>query len=236
VILGYVPGEGVLHRAHPFTPLTIAGGTALLAFLLPGPVGPWSLAGVIGILAVVAGLAGVLATVLAFSAPLWVFLALIYGVFGNAPVLGVTFAGRITAILLGFLLALAAVHPGRLVDAMVARRVPFAIAYLLAATLQAVPRLQRQAATILEAQRCRGLRVGGSPWRRLRGIVPLALPLVQGALAEADDRAVALEVRGAVSGHVRTPLHPPRDHAFDRTVRWGMGLLVLAAGVLRVVT
>ncbi len=236
MIIGYVAGEGLLHRAHPFTSLTIAAGVTLLAFALPGTLSPWVLAGMLVVLAVAAGLTGAVVTTLVFSAPLWVFLGIIYGVFGTDWAVAAVYAGRISAILLAFLLALAAVHPGRLVDALVARRVSFAIAYLLAATLQAVPRLQHRAATILEAQRCRGLRTGGSPWRRIRSIVPLAIPLVQGALAEADDRAVALEVRGAVSGCARTPLSPPRDHLLDRVVRWGTVLVVLAAVVLRVVT
>lgn len=236
MIIGYVPGEGWLHRAHPFTALTVAGAAAAMAFVLPAPFGSWLVVATLCAIAFGARLGGALTTTLVFSAPFWMFLALIYGVFGDDPRLGISLAGRITAILLGFLLALAAVHPGKLVEAMVERRVPFSIAYLFAATLQAVPRLQEQATAILEAQRCRGLRSTGSPWRRVRSVVPLALPLVQGALVEADERAVALEIRGAVAGRQRTPLDPPRDSALDRTARWGMALLLVGTIMWRLLS
>jgi len=172
----------------------------------------------------------VLRTAAVFAAPFWLFLFLIHVVFGDDPTRALTVGGQITAILLGFLLVLASVHPGRLVDALLEKRVPFSIAYLFAATLQAVPRLQARAGVILDAQRCRGLPVNGPPWRRARAVVPLTIPLVLGALAEVDQRAIALESRGVGTPARRTPLAPPEDSALDRSIR--VSLLILSAGVV----
>lgn len=234
MIVGFVPGTGLLHRAHPLTGVSIALAVAVLAFVLPIPEGPLGLTMLLAVLAFAAGLPRVLVTALAFAAPFWVFLALIHVVFGDNPARAVAVGGQITAVLLGFLLVLASVHPGRLVDALLTVGVPFSLAYLLAATLQSVPRLQARAGSILDAQRCRGLPVAGSPWRRVKAVVPLSVPLVLGALAEVDERALALEARCAGSPARHTPLNPPADSIVDRVVRWGLLLVVLLAVGVRV--
>ncbi len=230
VIVGYVPGRGPLHRAHPFTALVLAGTVVVLAFALPAPRGPLALAVGLAALALLAGLPRVLLTAVGFSLPFWFFLGLIHGVIGDAPLEALTVGAQISAMLVAFLLVLATVHPARLADALLQRGVPFSMAYLLSATLQAVPRLRRRAADIVDAQRCRGLRVEGSVWRRLRAMVPLAVPLALGALGEVDERAMALDARGAAAPAHRTPLDPPPDPTSQRVVRW-----LLAAGAVAVI-
>ncbi len=234
MIVGFVPGTGLLHRAHPLTGLAIALAVAVLAFVLPAPEGPAVLTVVLVLLALIARLPRALVTALAFAAPFWVFLVLIHVVLGDNPGRAAAVGGQITAILLGFLLVLASVHPGRLVDALLTAGVPFSVAYLLAATLQSVPRLQARAGAILDAQRCRGLPVGGSLWNRAKAVVPLSIPLVLGALAEVDERALALEARGAGSPARHTPLNPPPDSMVDRAVRWSLLFVVLLALGVRI--
>ncbi len=230
-MIGYRPGHGVLHRAHPFTVGAIGIAVAILAFALPAPAGPLGLAAGAVLLVLAARAAHLLLPALAMSIPFWLLLAVLHVVLGDDPVLAVTVGARIAAILLVLLLVLAVVEPARLVDALAAGRVPFAVAYLLSSTLQAVPRLRDRARTILEAQRCRGLRVRGSLGRRVAAIAPLAIPLVLGALAEVDERAFALEARGAAVVERRTPLRLPPDSAGQRVLRW---LLVVGAVVVAV--
>ena len=236
MILGYNPGEGLLHRAHPFTKLALALAVVILAFGLPTPSGPLFLTGVLVALALAARVPGVLITAFMFALPFWVFLVLLHVVFGDTPVRAVTVGGQITAILVGFLLVLVSMHPGRLVDALLQRGIPFSVAYLLAATLQSVPRLRDRARAILDAQRCRGLMVRGSPWRRVRAVVPLAIPLVLGALGEVDERAIALEARAANAPVRRTPLNPPADSTAQRGLRWLLIIGAVAAAAMRVVS
>jgi energy-coupling factor transporter transmembrane protein EcfT len=143
------------------------------------------------------------------------------------------FGGRLAAILLAFLTALATVSPARLVEAMTARGVRFGRIYLLASTLTVVPRLRDRARRIMDAQQCRGLRLGGSPIARLRALGPLVVPLVLSALAEVDEQALALDVRGASVGGVRTALETPEDHPADRAVRWVVLAVVIAAYTAR---
>jgi energy-coupling factor transport system permease protein len=93
--------------------------------------------------------------------------------------------------------------------------------------LTAVPRMQARAVEVIDAQRARGLDTEGSWRRRLRGIVPLVAPLVVGALAEVEDRALALEARAFSAPGRRTLLRRLPDSAWQRAARW----LLLAAAV-----
>jgi energy-coupling factor transport system permease protein len=233
--LGYQPGDGLLRRAHPFTPLTVAAVLASLAFAAPAPWGTTVVCLVAIALPLVEGVPGVLKSAAITAFPFWVLAFLIHGAFRGAPLVALGLASRFTTVIVAFLTLLAVVRPSRLVDALLVRGVPFSFAYVFAATLQSVPRLKSRAKEILDAQRCRGLAVGGSPWRRARAVMPLAVPLILSALAEVDHRSFALETRGA--GHVirRTPLHPPADSPRERVARWSSLAVTLAVIAWRIV-
>jgi energy-coupling factor transport system permease protein len=233
VIVGYVAGDSPLHEAHPFTGLVLAGAVAVIAFALPAPQGPAALVVALTALALLAGLPRVLLSALGFSLPVWLFLGVMHAVVGDALLRALTVGAQITAVLIALLLVLATVQPARLADALLQRGVPFSLAYLLAATLQAVPRLRRRAAEIVAAQRCRGLRVQGSLWRRVRAIGPLAFPLMLGALGETEERAMALDARGAAAPAHRTPLKPPPDSIPQRIARWLLATAAVAVLVWR---
>ena len=77
-----------------------------------------------------------------------------------------------------------------------------------------------RAATIIEAQRARGLDTEGGIIRRLRGVVPLAGPVLLGSLAEVEERTMALEARGFSRPGRRTLLWEPADSRRQALVRW----------------
>jgi energy-coupling factor transport system permease protein len=86
-----------------------------------------------------------------------------------------------------------------------------------------------RASAIIAAQRARGLDTEGSVGRRLRGIVPIVGPVVLGAIAEVEERTMALEARGFTRPGRRTLLWQPGDTGVERLVRW---LLILAIPLL----
>jgi energy-coupling factor transporter transmembrane protein EcfT len=243
-VIGYLPGHSPLHRAHPYTTLAMAGALLLGAFALTQPLEVWLLVLAAATFAAVGGVLRASArTALVLSLPIWALLFVLHGMLGAEPrmmagpfalsVPGIARAlvlgGRVTAIVLGFLTALATVSPHRLVEAMTAGGVPFGRTFLLASTLTVLPRMRERAAQILEAQQCRGLRLGGSPFARLRALGPLALPLVLGALAEVDEQVLALDARGAASTARRTALDPPPDSRAQRALRGALLILVAVA-------
>jgi energy-coupling factor transporter transmembrane protein EcfT len=245
-MIGYLEGRSPLHRAHPYTTLTLAGAVLLIAFALTRPLEVWLLVAVAAALAASAGsdvLRSSARTAVLLSVPIWALLFVLYGLLGAEPrvTLGVVslsapgisralvLGGRIAAIVLGFLTALATTSPHRLVEAMTASGVPFGRTFLLASTLTVLPRMRDRARQILEAQQCRGLRIGGSPLARLRALGPLALPLILGALAEVDEQVLALDARGAGSGVRRTTLDAPADSGPQRLLRGALLVAVVAA-------
>lgn len=239
--------RGLAAAAHPFTPFALSGAIVALAFLLPGPWGPPLLYAAVVAAVVAAGVPGALLPAAVVCLPLWGFLLLLHGVLGDPPHveagairlseagldLAVAQAGRLGAIATASFALLHSFRPSRFVDAVAQRGWSFHAAYLLVATMQAVPRLRSRARGILEAQRARGLRWRGSPARRVRALVPLVLPLVLGAIAEVDDRAVALETRAVEVRGARTPLAPPPDRTADRMVRAGALAVVAAVAAWR---
>jgi energy-coupling factor transport system permease protein len=68
-------------------------------------------------------------------------------------------------------------------------------AFVALATLEAVPAMVERAQVIASAQRARGLDTEGSVRARLRGVLPLAGPVVLSSLTEVEERSLALEVR-----------------------------------------
>ncbi|MBI1722613.1 MAG: energy-coupling factor transporter transmembrane protein EcfT [Gemmatimonadetes bacterium] len=243
-MIGYAAGRSPLHRAHPYTPLAAASAVLLLAFAVstPGAVGVVVLAAVA--LALLGDATGaIVRPMLVLVLPTWALLLVLHGILGGDPhlVLGpvtlsepgvrraLVLGGRVTAIVIAFLTALATVSPPRLVEAMTARGVPFGRIFLLVSSLTLVPRMRARAVQILDAQQSRGLRIGGSAAARVRALVPLVLPLVLGALAEVEEQVLALDARGAASGARRTALDPPRDTLGERLVRMALIMAVLMA-------
>ena len=243
-MIGYLPGDSPVHRAHPYTPLAVAAGLLLVVFAVDAPGAVWT---VVAAAVAFAAAAGVLRAVLRPAAllalPTWALLMMLHGLLGGPPHLALgplavsvpggeralVFGGRLAAILLAFLTALATVAPARLVEAMTARGVRFGRVYLVVSTIMVVPRIRDRMRRIMDAQQCRGLRLGGSPLARLRALGPLVVPLVLSALAEVDEQVLALDVRGGRPEGRRTALEPPADRRLDRAVRWGVLGLVVAA-------
>ena len=213
----------------------MALAVTVLVFALPAPWGPIGSCAALVALTFVGRIPRVLVTAGVIVLPMWVFAFLLHGVLGGDALRAVTLGARLTAMVLAFLLLVATVHPSRLVDALLARGLSFSGAYLTSAALQAVPRLRDRGRRILDAQRCRGLRVRGSLGRRVRALVPLALPLVLSGLSEVDERATALEARAGGAGARRTPLDPPRDSLVDKAFRWVLGIGTGVAVLLRLV-
>ncbi len=106
-------------------------------------------------------------------------------------------------------------------------------AFVAMATLEAVPAMVERAQVIASAQRARGLDTEGSIIARLRGLLPLAGPVVLSSLTEVEERSLALEVRAFGRPGRRRLLWRIPDSTGQLIARALMLLALLAAIVLR---
>jgi energy-coupling factor transport system permease protein len=82
------------------------------------------------------------------------------------------------------------------------------MAMVLTIALRFVPTLFDEVDKIAKAQEARGSGVrSGNPWRRIRGWVPLFVPIFVSAFRRAEELATAMEARGFRGAHHRTRMH-----------------------------
>lgn len=127
--------------------------------------------------------------------------------------------GKIILVMSSFLLFSLTTRPDALMIALKQAGMPSSIAYIIVTTLQIVPSFQRKGATILDAQRSRGLETEGNLWVRARALVPIVLPLALGSLMEVEERAIAIEARAFNSHKAETSLIEIPDTQFQKNFR-----------------
>lgn len=242
---------GPYARLNPLTKAVVAVATTVAVLLLGGFVTPLVLLAV----AVVPGAlsSGMLPRVLRAAAlatlPLAISVGVVQGLGGvgetvlfrlgplEATVEGLSAAAQVSLRLFVMAAALAlfglTTPASELVADLERRGVSPKLAFASVAILGAVPALVEQARVVRDAQRARGLDIDGGPIARLRGVLPLAAPVVLGTLHGVEQRALALEARAFGRPGRREPLWAPPDSGVQRVVRWALAadvvLLVLLA-------
>lgn len=106
---------------------------------------------------------------------------------------------------------------------------PYRVGFTMTMAFRLVPVFVDAAATVVQAQRCRGLDFEqGGLWARARRYVPVIVPVFMGALRRADQMAMTLDARGFQARTPRTALDPYRIRALDVAVA-GALIAVMAA-------
>ena len=250
------PPAGPYRSLNPTTKLVIAFATAAIAFAVRGWTGPVAVLLVVALTAFVARtgramLPFVLATIPLVASILLVNTFLYPGasdrLFGLGPLeatgTGLQAALQATLRVVAFALSVAVFALTTPTDDLLSdlerRGLGRRPGFIIGAAIGMVPRMSERAGEITDAQRARGLDTQGSPWRRIRGIVPLAGPMISSALSEVEERSLALEARAFSAPQRRTVLRHLPDRPGERIARWGIfiGTIALivatAAGVIR---
>jgi energy-coupling factor transport system permease protein len=155
----------------------------------------------------------------------------------DATVEGVDFAGqtlvRLLAISLSIGLFVLTTEPRAFVFDLERRGGSPRLAFIAVATIEAVPTLVERAAVIGESQRARGLDTEGSVRARLRGILPMVGPVILTSLTDVEERSLALESRAFSRPGTRHLLWAMPDTGWERALRWGLLVLLVAAALAR---
>lgn len=241
-----------LRSINPLTALAAAVLLVCVTYVVPAPVGPLAaLTLALGVAAITGAGRRVATLAVAVALPTWVFIAVMNAIVapeGNtirvagivvAP--GALRAAAWVALRLGAAVAalgwvIVTTPPQRLVRALAQRGLPAWSQYLLAASLAAVPEARRRAREVLDAQQCRGLRVGGGALARLRASLALAGPLMVSLVTDAERHGIALDARAFEPLGKRTSLTAvadPNDERIVRAVMWGVTVALVTWGLLR---
>lgn len=250
----FIPGDSRLHRAHPYTKLVYILLSGVAVYLLPGV--PVTGAGFLVLNTFLAAACGVLSAswkvIWRTLLPVTLFMIPIHGTLypGNlSPVAcfeelciyreGIFFALgvllKLLVVLQASLLFVLTTHPADLITAVSVTTGAPSIAYLIGSPLLLLPSMRRRVRAIQSAQQARGMDISGNMFKRFKGLGPLMMPLVLGAVIEIEQRSVALELRGFKSGRPRTFLRRLDDSGAQRMARRFMLMVSGVIIVLRMV-
>jgi energy-coupling factor transport system permease protein len=248
----FVKRESVLHRLNPLTKLSIVFAFIFLTFLSPFRWSAPALAIPVILLSFIGGVQRQFLNVaLKLILPAITFMFIMQSIFlpGGETVLFAVWifdvtletvekafitVSRLFVMISSFAILLLTTHPSELMSDLTRRGLPGQFAYVIISTLQIIPQMQAKAQTIIAAQRSRGLDTESTFGKRVGALVPLVGPLVFGSLVEVEERAIAIEARGFTSTRKKTSLYEIPDSNFDKTLRWGLILLVIASIVSRI--
>jgi energy-coupling factor transport system permease protein len=228
----YVARQSPIHRLHPVTKLVGLGALIVAAFVVDAPA---YLAPIGLLVAALLAVAGALALVGRFRTLfllVFVFTVVVWTLFYRGPFapswagfqFGLSTAVRLDTFLAIGLLFLATTRVEEVAYALGRIGLPYPVGFTLTLSFRLVPLFFDAAGTIVQAQRCRGLRMDrGGIVVRLRRFIPVIVPVFVGALRRADRMAMALELRGFNSGRRRTTYLRAR-------VAWRDVVAVLVAG------
>lgn len=134
----------------------------------------------------------------------------------TAPWFALGMALRLELFLLAGTVFLSSTRIEEFAFALTRLGVPYPLGFAMTMAFRLVPVLVESAATVVQAQRSRGLDFGrGSLWQRVRRYVPVMVPVFMGVLRRADQMAMALDARGFQRGTPRTALDPHPLRAAD---------------------
>jgi energy-coupling factor transport system permease protein len=209
----YVPRSSAIHRLHPVTKLLGLLALVVAAFVVDDPLWLAPIAAFVLILLAVAGALGLVVRFRLLFVTVFVFTIVVWTLFYGGVLVptragflfGLSTAIRLDTFLATGLLFLATSRVEEVAYALGRIGVPYPVGFTLTLSFRLVPLFFDSARTIVQAQRCRGLRMDrGGLGTRLRRFVPVIVPVFVGALRRADRMAMALELRGFNSGRPRT--------------------------------
>lgn len=131
---------------------------------------------------------------------------------------GLLLTSRILAIGASFILFFRMTEVRDFVKSLEDKGLPPMGAYVVLSTLQIIPEMRRQANTIMEAQKTRGVETEGSVFVRAKAFIPTLTPLILSSIASTEERAITLESRAFSAPVKKTSLHQLTKSNVDRVL------------------
>ncbi len=239
----YEPKYTLIHRLDPRTKLLMLLAMFVIALVprtIPHAVGVVML---VAICVTVGRSWGAVARIRVFLLIITVFTIVIWGIIPRGEeilwlflrrdsiIFGVVTAIKIDAILVAGIVFLSTTRNEEVTIGLVRLGVPYAMCFAFSTALRLVPTFAHTGATVVEAQRSRGLNLDtGSVWSRMKSYIPLMAPIFLVSIRNANLMAMALEARGFGAGKQRTFYIQLRMHRRD-WVALTLSAAILAASI-----
>lgn len=249
----FVAKNTFVENLNPMTKILAVFSLGLGTLIFPNS---WLGLGVIVLLFFVAGSAKMLKEfakiMFGFGIPITVMLMFIQGCyspknvtfiadlgFAKVGLEGVLYAAKIISTLLVFLgsfyIMNKTTYTGKLVAVLTATGLPPKAGYLVLASLNVVPQMQRRMSVIQEAQSARGVETGGGIIARVKAYIPLLGPVVMSSLTDAQERGMTLETRGfGITGVKQTSYVEVTKSTADKVLKFILILFFAAVIVLTI--
>jgi energy-coupling factor transport system permease protein len=224
----YVDGNSPLHRLDPRPKLSLVIAVILLAVsaehpALPAALQALSLLGiwVAGAWSSLRRVRVLLLVITVFSIVVWTLLSRgatpIVGFVSLESVLfGLSTGLKLSATITASVVWLSTTRNEEIATGLIRMGIPYRMAFAFSAALRMVPTFVGAGATIIEAQKARGLDVErGGLVRRMRNYLPMMVPVFAAALRSANQMAMALEGKGFGAQRQRTYLLQLRMSGVD---------------------
>lgn len=205
----YVDTGSVLHRLDPRPKFLLVVAVIFLAVGADHPLVPGTLLGLSLVGIQVAGawsslrrVRALLVIIFLFSTVVWTFFSQgatpLWGPIEVESVLfGVSTGLKLAATITASVVWLATTRNEEITTGFIKMGAPYRMAFAFSSALRMVPTFVGAGATIIQAQKARGVDVeSGNPLARLRKHLPMLVPVFVAALRSAKHLAMALEAKG----------------------------------------
>ncbi len=233
-----IPGDSPIHKIAPISKLAWSFGVLIISFMTRNPaiLGTIVLLGLL--LTVIAEVVKPMFRVMAILFPIYViavFLQSIAPAFPKpwTPIValgpftiyqegiysGITMFLRAFGMTLFAMVTIMTTHPSDLFSSLEKIGMPYVLNFILTVTLQLIPILQREFATVLSAQKSRGMKGTG-----FGAVLPSMVPVFVGAIERVQQLSISLESRAFGSTGDKT--------SYRNVVMRGIDYLILASGLI----
>jgi len=237
-----VPGNSIIHKIAPLPKLLWAGGVLIISFSTRNPaiLGTMIVLGMLLVsisniwkpfLKVISILFPILLTLIvlqsfapAFPRP-WTPIVGFgpFTIYQEGIYSGVTMVLRAMSMTIFALVAIMTTHPSDLFASLQKVGMPYVLNFILTMTLQLIPILQKEFATVLSAQKSRGLKGTG-----FGAVLPSMVPVFVGAIERVQQLSISLESRAFGSSGVKTSFRNVRMSTKDYIIMTLAGLATVA--------
>lgn len=216
--ISMVPGNSSIHKIAPLPKLVWSFGILIISFMTRNPaiLGTIIVTGLIlvtianiwkPILRVMAILFPIMVIAIflqsiapAFPRP-WTSIASLgpFTIYQEGIYSGITMFGRAMGMTIYAMVTIMTTHPSDLFSSLEKIGMPYVLNFILTVTLQLIPILQREFATVLSAQKSRGMKGTG-----FGAVLPSMVPVFVGAIERVQQLSISLESRAFGSSGKKT--------------------------------